>query len=114
MPIRAENKARYPKTWPEISRSIRQRAGNCCEGCGAANGQPHPITGSKVVLTVAHLDHTPENCDPDNLKAWCQKCHNSYDAPHRRAGIKERARQAMATDDLLPAAPCPQTIHREG
>jgi len=95
------------ETFDQISRSIRQRAGNCCEGCGAGNGLAHPITGSKVVLTVAHLDHTPENCDPSNLKAWCQKCHNSYDAPMRRAGIKERARQAMATDDLLAAAPGP-------
>lgn len=36
-----------------------------------------------VVLTIAHLDHTPENCNDDNLRAWCQKCHNSYDAKHR-------------------------------
>jgi 5-methylcytosine-specific restriction endonuclease McrA len=26
-----------------------------------------------------------------NLRAWCQKCHNSYDATSRRAGINERA-----------------------
>lgn len=38
----------------------------------------------KVVLTVAHLDHTPENCEPHNLKALCQKCHNNYDMQHRR------------------------------
>lgn len=45
----------------------------------------------KVVLTVAHLDHTPENCDESNLAALCQRCHNRYDAPTRRAGIRERA-----------------------
>ena len=101
MPIRAENKSRYPKNWPEISRAIRDAAGNKCQQCGAANGQPHPITGSLVVLTVAHLDHTPENCEPANLRAWCQKCHNAYDAPMRRAGIRERARAAMAIGDLL-------------
>jgi hypothetical protein len=27
------------------------------ERAGAENYKPHPITGSKVVLTVAHLDH---------------------------------------------------------
>ena len=32
----------------------------------------HPITGSKVVLTVAHLDHTPENVDLENLVHLCQ------------------------------------------
>jgi 5-methylcytosine-specific restriction endonuclease McrA len=36
-----------------------------------------------IVLTIAHLDHTPENCSDRNLAALCQKCHNTYDAPHR-------------------------------
>lgn len=39
--------------------------------------------GSKVVLTIAHLDHTPENCNDENLRALCQKCHNGYDREHR-------------------------------
>lgn len=91
MPIRPENKDRYPKNWKAISKAIIvDRAKNRCEKCGAENHKPHPITGSKVVLTTAHLDHTPENCDQNNLRAWCQKCHNSYDAKHRAAGIKER------------------------
>lgn len=37
----------------------------------------------RIVLTIAHLDHTPENCDPSNLRALCQRCHNRYDAKHR-------------------------------
>lgn len=37
-----------------------------------------------VVLTITHLDHTPEHCDPDNLRALCQRCHNRYDAEHRK------------------------------
>ena len=60
MPIRAENKDRYPKDWPAISKAIRERAGQRCEECGAENYKPHPLTGSKVILTVAHLDHQPE------------------------------------------------------
>ena len=44
--------------------------------------EPHPSTGSAVVLTVAHLDHTPENCDPTNLMAMCQACHLAYDRDH--------------------------------
>ena len=104
MPIRKENKAKYPKCWEEISCRIRiERAQNRCEGCGAVNYEYHPVTGSRVVLTVAHLDHDPANCDgmdkgfpmlskeKSNLRAWCQKCHNTYDAPMRRAGINERA-----------------------
>ena len=90
MPIRPENKARYPKDWPAISKRIRERAGGKCEWCPAENGKPHPVTGSRVVLTVAHLDHTPENIADENLKALCQRCHNRYDAPMRRAGMQAR------------------------
>jgi len=131
MPIRAENKDRYPRDWPAISRAIRERAGQKCEKCKAPNGatvfrftnedyhykpvymtkagdvfdaengqdvgyeyaaDDTDLTGKwvRIILTVAHLDHQPENCDPDNLRAWCQRCHNAYDAPMRRAGIKSR------------------------
>lgn len=40
-----------------------------------------------VVLTVAHLDHIPENCEDYNLKAMCQKCHNNYDKKHRKETV---------------------------
>ena len=55
----------------------------------------------RVVLTVAHLDHTPENCADENLKALCQRCHNRYDAATRRAGMKDRAKAALRVPDLL-------------
>lgn len=99
MPIRPENKARYPKDWPAISRATRDRAGNKCEDCGVENYSIRD--GSKIVLTVAHLDHTPENCEPGNLKAWCQRCHNRYDAPMRARGIRERKRVERAAGDLF-------------
>ena len=89
MPIRPENRARYPKDWKVVSLSIRaERAGWLCEGspaypdCRVLNGLPHPSTGSLVVLTVGHLDHTPENCDESNLRAACQRCHLLYDHAH--------------------------------
>ena len=95
MPIKPENKVRYPKNWKQISEDIRfNRAKNKCEKCGCENHKPHPITGSKVILTVAHLDHMPENCDYANLMAMCQKCHNAYDREHRnetRKATKEKA-----------------------
>lgn len=92
MPIRPEMKARYPKNWKLISRFIRHyRAKNKCEWCGAINGEAHPITGSKVVLTTAHVyDHRPENCSFFNLAALCQRCHNTHDAEMRREGTKQR------------------------
>lgn len=109
MPIRPENRARYPKDWRQIVERIRARSGNHCEGspaypdCRVENGQPHPLTGSTVVLTVAHLDHVPENCGDDNLRHWCQRCHNTYDAPKRAAGVAERRKATLAAGDLFEA-----------
>jgi 5-methylcytosine-specific restriction endonuclease McrA len=99
MPIRPENKDRYPKDWKQISLRIRERADNKCENCGVENYSIRD--GSKIVLTVAHLDHQPENCSEDNLRAWCQRCHNRYDIAERRRGISKRARVARAIGDLF-------------
>ena len=95
MPIKPENKHLYPSNWKEISEIIRfGRAKNRCENCGVFNhsyinrhtrkpclqGEDEAIM---VVLTVAHLDHDPTNCNFENLMAMCQKCHNTYDGQHR-------------------------------
>lgn len=88
MPIRPENAARYPANWDVIATGVKRDAGWRCEGspaypdCRAAHGSTHPVTGSRVVLTVGHLDHQPENCARSNLKAWCQRCHLTYDKGH--------------------------------
>lgn len=91
MPIKPENKKRYPSNWKEIRQQILDRANNRCEFCGIENHSLRYRVGrdgleipTKVVLTIAHLDHTPENCDPSNLRALCQRCHNRYDAEHRK------------------------------
>lgn len=98
---------KYPANWKtEIRPAILQRANNCCEDCGAPNyaliyrpnkGKPewfHAPEGhqadsmaldgvkfTKIVLTIAHLDHDACNHDvkPDRLKALCQRCHLLYD-----------------------------------
>ena len=72
-----------------------ERAGNKCEWCGVGNYALHPETGARVVLTVMHLDHTPENCSPENLKAACQKCHNSYDISHKIETRKSKKGQML-------------------
>ncbi len=87
MPIRPENRCRYPSNWKEIRQSILVRADNRCEFCGVENHsfRLNPKTGRtiKIILTVAHLNHEPEDCRPENLRALCQRCHNRYDAQHR-------------------------------
>lgn len=74
MPIRPEMAARYPMDWKRRSWFVRAyRAKWACEWCGAKQHEPHPITGSRVVLTVAHVwDHRPEAASLLNLAALCQ------------------------------------------
>src|ERR1017187_3636174 len=87
---------------------IRERADNLCEHCGVPNGSRRENAAGKfitIVLTVAHFDHQPENCADENLAALCQRCHNSYDAPMRAAGIKARRRSINALNDLFDADP---------
>jgi len=107
MPISREKRSLYPADWKAISLDVRERAGWMCEGsprypaCRAAAYQPHPVTGSRVILTVAHLDNDPANSDPANLKAWCQRCHLTYDAAFH-AGNAARTRCAKSFQfDLL-------------
>lgn len=106
MPIHPENKARYPKDWKQIADGIRLRSGGQCEchgECGLHPGkrceeihqEPAKWAKGKVVLTVAHLDHTPENCDGSNLKAMCQRCHLRYDVDHHAESRARRKREAM-------------------
>jgi hypothetical protein len=104
-PISPENRARYPKDWPAISLAIKARAGWRCECLGECGRSIHDDrcpnhhgrlaygTGSTVVLTTAHLNHTPEDCRPENLKAMCQGCHLRYDRDHH-AQTRERTRRA--------------------
>lgn len=136
MPIRAEEKDRYPKDWPSISALARFKAGNKCQDCGLRNGQlgaridgdwhdalpsgqnhrclewPSPGDIAKcvggytrkivrIVLTVGHKDHTPENCKPKNLRVWCQQCHLRYDAKHKAKNLKARLRKTRASGDLF-------------
>ena len=101
MPIRPEMRARYPRDWARRSRFVRfYRARNQCEWCGARNHQAHPITGSRVVLTTAHVyDHRPEVAHLLNLAALCQRCHLNHDRPHSPSA-KRNDRQIELFRDL--------------
>lgn len=55
----------------------------------------------RIVLTVAHLDHTPENCVDENLKALCQRCHLTYDAKHHAQNAARTRRSKLAQGDLI-------------
>ena len=101
------DRSRYPPGWEEFSRYVRfERAGNRCEWCDAENYQPHPVTGSRVVLTVAHLDYKGGVCDCEQLtgrkcankghvRSLCQRCHLRIDIRrHVFNARRTRARRA--------------------
>jgi hypothetical protein len=138
MPIKPENKARYPANWKgEIRPAILERANDCCEQCKVPNHEriargdgPDIDTyqmndanvycantgkhlGRKrmseytvlrmvdIVLTIGHLDHTPENVDPANLRAWCQRCHLRYDAAHHAETARATRRANLNNLELF-------------
>jgi len=112
MPIRPERAKLYPgggirsKEWRAFRAELLARAENRCEGtpqnpdCRAEDGLPHPITGSKVKLTIAHMDHDERHADPDRCRALCNRCHNQWDAPHRKANARIKNRRKYAQLDL--------------
>jgi 5-methylcytosine-specific restriction endonuclease McrA len=67
---------------------------------------PRPPRRIYVILTVAHLDHTPGHDDDANLRAWCQWCHLHHDQPHHaetRAARKDLARPLLQLTQEVPA-----------
>lgn len=114
MPIRPENKHRYGNDWKEFSLMIRfERAKSQCEcegecgrgthegRCPNTHGNPAYGTGSKVVLTVAHLTHEPECRDLDKVKAMCNGCHLHYDREHHASTRYKTKKQNANTNDLF-------------
>lgn len=76
---------KYPPNWKtEIVPRIKSRDGHKCKFCGIDNYAIKP-NGTKVILTIAHLDHDAENhnVSDDRLAALCQKCHLGYDRKMR-------------------------------
>lgn len=139
MPIRPQDKHRYPDNWTELRESVLERAGHCCEckgecgshqgiRCRAPNGalvtreraapwrwakwtqwstgevEPLPTGHQRpitIVLTVAHLDRTPENDNLENLRAMCQRCHLRYDR-FQHATNAARTRKSRKAAGWLP------------
>ena len=92
--------SKYPPDWnSRIRPAVLERANNCCEECGVENNRIIKRSNdsfvyvetdkwfvddfkvkslkangyTKIVLTIAHLDHDASNFDVDidRLRAWC-------------------------------------------
>lgn len=129
MPISKEKMLLYPggstasPEWKAFRVTILDRAGNRCEGtpqfpaCQAVNGQSHPETGSKVVLTVAHMDHDETHMDPKRCRALCQRCHLNWDAKHhaKNASLTRRRKSPQIDiEDYIAALPAVGQLEERG
>jgi hypothetical protein len=96
--------ADYPENWKEIRARVLERAKNAdgisqceCHGeCGREHkgsrclhlqyGRLTTKSKYKVILTTAHLCHTPNCARLDHLKSMCQPCHQIFDLRERQKG----------------------------
>jgi heterodisulfide reductase subunit B len=91
---------KYPENWKAIARKVKTDADWHCQGCrkpcrrGTSETWeqfrdrlppgliPEFEKRQRFTLTVAHLDHNPQNCEANNLRALCSVCHLRYDRAH--------------------------------
>ncbi len=93
------DKKRYPPDWKRIATEKKEACGWKCEACGKQCRRPgEPFDTHRRTLTVAHLNHRPEDCRPENLRALCAVCHLQYDAKHH-AETRRKRREAAQRDD---------------
>lgn len=84
------DKKRYPQNWKEIAYQIKEEAGWKCQSCGKQCRKPgEKFDTHKRTLTVAHLNHTPEDMSRNNLMAMCAPCHLRYDAKQHAESRRE-------------------------
>jgi hypothetical protein len=139
-PIRASERAKYPKDWRAIRARILVRAEHRCEfitsdgvRCdapdremifrdrrnlehwrrphGADCGERDPeVVGVRVVLTIAHLNHDPTDNRDENLRAGCQLHHLRYDVDHHRRNGAWTRRQQKHNGELFDIPPRPVSV----
>lgn len=98
----AMNYSDYPENWEDIRAEVLERAKNAdgicqCECVGECErehkgtrclhlqyGRLTTRSKYKVILTTAHLCHTPHCAHLDHLKSMCQPCHQVFDLRERQ------------------------------
>lgn len=116
----------HPEWKTKIRPDILERDNNCCKFCGVKNhgiihrfgklsnewaywpegmqSEAWTIDGlksTKVILTIAHLDHNKENNNYNNLAALCQKCHLGIDLPHHMVNARNTRTKKKGLQDLF-------------
>lgn len=112
MPIKAHLRRFYRgQDWEETRQAVLERAGHRCEctgHCGEMHGlegrctkRHHQVLldGRRIVLATAHLNRVPGDDRPENLRAFCNRCHLLFDHPvhkvSRKATLRARKRPSL-------------------
>lgn len=80
------------RSWPSSAPLTYREACELADARHDSGGGKHDADGHRwivVVLTIAHLDHDPQNTDHTNLRILCQQCH----ARHRQQNPARRLRR---------------------
>ena len=112
MPIKPENKKKYPADWKAIVSWVRLRSKNRCEctgecglhhehRCEEKNGEPAKWAKGKIVLTAAHLCHDESCRNFEHIKHMCQRCHLRYDSKHHQENAAKTRHNKKAIGDLF-------------
>lgn len=117
----------YAKDWKtKIRPDILERDNHCCKFCGVKNyslihrygngmedwcywpegmeSEAWTLDGkksTKIILTIAHLDHNKQNNDYDNLAALCQKCHLGIDLKNHMANARNTRIKKKGLQELF-------------
>lgn len=116
----------HPEWKTRIRPDILKREDNCCKNCGVENGRIihrygkatddweywpegmeseawslEGLKSTKIVLTIAHLDHNKTHNEYDNLAALCQKCHLGIDINHHMKNARETRRKNKGLQNLF-------------
>ena len=116
----------HPEWKTKIRPDILERDNHCCKFCGVTNNRiihrrgkgtgdwdywPEGmqseawtldgLKSTKIVLTIAHLDHDKTNNDYDNLAALCQKCHLGIDLKHHMFNARETRKKKKGLQELF-------------
>jgi len=81
-----------PRTFSEAKQAAAELHWNRSE-----EGPPPTV----IVLTIAHLNHDPTDCSPDNLRALCQRHHLAHDHDHHRANSQATRRAKARTLEMF-------------
>lgn len=93
---------RYPADWKAIALATKEAAHWICQDCGMQCRRPgESFDTHRRTMSVMHLDHNPQNCDPSNLRAACSACHLRYDAAiHAVHAAETRRRKRLSAGQM--------------